>query len=284
MPYIRHLYYEEAGAGRPVILIHCPAVSHLLWRPLMARLRTICRCIAIDVRGHGKSGLGDCPWSLPDAAADLAMLVHRLDLKPAPILVGYSAGGLIALQAALDNPDLYAGFALIGGFSEVSTFFLKNKVRLGLVAVQLGLSAGVARNVVSTNHLSPEHARCMLPEAESVRPRALGTFYRETLRTSFTARLGEIRQPVLLIYGEGDRAMLPYYEKLMAGLPHGRAAFIPQCDHRVPTRHPAACADLLAEFVAQLEPPESDPLLLPSFRHPGVDLHAWDGSPPGQSW
>lgn len=279
MPYVRHLYYEEAGAGRPVILLHCPAVSHVLWRPLMARLRTACRCIAMDLRGHGRSGLGDCPWTLPDIAADLALLVRRLDLHPAPVLVGYSAGGLACLQAALDDPELYAGLALVGGFSECSTPYLRTKVSLGLLATRMGLAGAVGRNVVSTNHTTADHARAMLPDARTVRPRSLLCFYREAQRAHYTQRLGEIHHPVLLVYGEGDKVMLPYYRKLQAGLPNARTVFMPACDHRVPTRHPTALADLLAEFVSQLAPPAIDPVLLPSFRHPGVDLHPWDGHP-----
>ncbi|HWI66698.1 MAG TPA: alpha/beta fold hydrolase, partial [Symbiobacteriaceae bacterium] len=81
MPYVNHLYYEETGAGRPVILIHCPALSHIYWRPIMDRLGSVCRCIAIDIRGHGRSGLGDRPWRFADIAADVAMLTRALQLE-----------------------------------------------------------------------------------------------------------------------------------------------------------------------------------------------------------
>lgn len=279
MPYIRHLFYEETGAGRPVILIHCPAVSHLLWRPVITRLRTACRCFAIDLRGHGRSGLGDTPWTFTDIAADIAMLVRRLGLEPAPLLVGYSSGGSICLQAALDEPDLYGGLAIIGGFSECTTPHLRSKARLGLMAVRAGLTPLIGRSVVATNHATPEHAREMLPEARAVRPQALLSYLQETMRAGFTARLGEIHRPVLLVYGTDDDRMHPYYRKLRAGLPAARSAFVPRCGHQVPTRHPTALADLLAEFAAQLEPDETDPLLQPSFRHPGVDLHPLDGHP-----
>ena len=278
MPNIRHLYYEETGAGRPVILIHCPAVSHLLWRPVMTRLRTVCRPIAIDLRGHGQSGLGDSPWTFADIAADLAMLVHRLDLQQPPLLVGYSSGGPICLQAALDNPDLYAGLALIGSFSECTTLHLRSKVSMGMVAVRMGLTPLVGRAVVATNHATPEHAGAMRPEAQATRPQALLSYLHETMRASYTARLGAIKQPVLLVYGTGDDLMHPYYKKLREGLPSARAAFVPGCGHHVPTKHPHGLADLLAEFLGELEPPERRPLL-PTFRHPGVDLHPLDGHP-----
>lgn len=72
--------------------------------------------------------------------------------------------------------------------------------------------------------------------------------------------------------------MHPYYRKLRKGLPSARAAFVTGCAHQVPTRHPLALADLLAEFLSQLDPPGQEPLL-PTFCHPGVDLHPLDGHP-----
>lgn len=252
MPHIRHIYYEEAGEGRPVILLPCPALSHLYWKPLMELLQPYCHCIAMDVRGHGGSGLGEAPWTFADIAADIGVLVRRLGLSPAPVLVGYSAAGGICLQAALDEPDLYAGLVLIGGFSECSSLYLQSKILLGMTAVRLGLAKQVGRSVVSTNHVSPEHAAAMRVDAERVNPRALFTFYREARRANYTARLEAIRQPVLLIYGRDDEVIHPYYRIMSERLPNARAAFVAGADHRVPTRKPLQTARNLADFLDAL--------------------------------
>ncbi len=284
MPYIRHLYYEEAGAGRPVILIHCPAVSQLYWRPVVDRLSKSCRCLSVDLRGHGRSGLGDTPWSFPDLAADLDMLVRRLDLASnlpspldqKPVLVGFSTGGSVALQAVLDNPDLYSGLILVGSFSECSTVHLRTKIGLGLAATQAGMAALVGRSIASTNAVGPEHARLMMPEATHVRPASLACLLSESMRANFTPRLGEIRQPALLVYGEKDDPMHEYYRILRRGLCDARSVFVQHCDHRVPSRFPVAFADLVAEFLAQIEP---DPSMmpLPSLQHPGIHTDLWGG-------
>lgn len=263
MPYVRHLYYEQAGAGRPVILVHCPALSHLYWRPVVERLRGVCRCIAIDVRGHGRSGMGDTPWRFADIAADITMLVDRLELDQAPVLVGYSSGGSICLQAALDAPHRYAGLVLIGGLSEGTTLSLRAKTLLGLWAARAGLKTAVARSIVSTNHTTPLHRGDLLQDALRVHQRALVSFFEETLRANCTARLGEIDQPVLLLYGQKDEAMHPYYQLLRRGLRRAETAFVPGSDHRVPTRKPRATADLVAQFVARLVPRTEAPLPLP---------------------
>ncbi|HYG59443.1 MAG TPA: alpha/beta hydrolase [Symbiobacteriaceae bacterium] len=274
MPYAKHLYYEEAGAGRPVILIHCPALSHVYWRPVMERLKGVCRCVAIDLRGHGKSGLGDTPWTFRDAAADLHMLTETLHLER-PVLVGYSSGGTIALQAAIERPDLYGGLVPISSFSECCTWTLKAKVGMGILGVDLGLTRMIGPNIIGTNSVDKAHTQAMLPDAKGVNPVSLRCYMAETVRVNFTADLNRVQIPVLLVYGTDDDWMHVYYRILQERLPHARSIFFPRCDHRVPTRFPDSFADAVAEFVAGLEPDgrEEPVFLLPSLDHPGVEEH-----------
>ena len=279
MPYVDHLYYEETGAGQPVIFIHCPALSHIYWRPVMDRLGAVCRCIAVDLRGHGRSGKGDAPWSFKDAAADIAMLSRKLRLER-PVLVGYSSGGTIALRAAIDEPNLYGGLVPISAFSECCTLSMKIKVGLGLAGIGLGLTPMIGPNIIGTNSVDKAHTRAMLPDARNVNPVSLRSFLMETLRTSFTPDLGRIQIPVLLVYGTKDDWMHGYYRILHRALPAARATFFPGVDHRVPTRRPDDFADAVAEFLAQLAPedePEQFPLMAPSLNHPGVEQHQLDG-------
>lgn len=272
MPYVHHTYFESAGTGRPVIFIHCPFVSHIYWRPIVNRLRGVCQRIAFDLRGHGKSGLGDQPWSFHDISADIALLTRELELEQ-PILVGYSSGGTIALQAALDEPELYGGLVLVSGFSECSTLYLRTKTAAGLAAATLGLSGLAGSNVISTNAVDARHARAMLPDVRSVRRASIRSFLRETLKTNLSDRLPEIQIPALLVFGADDDLMHGYYRILRKGLPHARTVIVPQTDHRVPTRRPDDFAALLAEFVAERNEPPDD-LLIPQPQYqPGATEH-----------
>lgn len=275
MPYVNHLYYEETGAGRPVVFVHCPALSHIYWRPVMERLGSSCRCIAIDIRGHGRSGRRDTPWTFADIAGDLAMLTRELHLDD-PVLVGYSSGASIALTAALADPALYGGVVAVSAFSECCTLSMRAKVGLGLAAVKLGLVRFIGPNIIGTNSVGKAHTRAMLPDAKSVSPVALKSFLTETMRTNFSHRLHGIRIPVLLIYGTDDDWMHPYYRTLHERLPQARAIFFPKVDHRVPTRQPELFADAVAEFAAGLDAAPDEPWeipLLPTYEHPGVERH-----------
>jgi len=253
MPYVSHLYYEETGRGHPVIFIHCPALSHIYWSPVIHQLRDLCRSIALDIRGHGKSGLGETPWTFADIAGDVCMLTRSLALHK-PLLVGYSAGGSIALQAALDEPDLFGGLVLVSTFARCNSLYLAAKARLGLLAVGLGLPKFIGPTVVGTNSVDKAHTKAMLPDARQVHPTALASFFREVLRFDVTRQLPEVRPPTLLVYGADDEPMHRYYRVLQQGLPGARAVLFPGVDHRVPTRRPIQFADTLAAFVASLPP------------------------------
>jgi pimeloyl-ACP methyl ester carboxylesterase len=69
------------------------------------------RVIAPDIRGHGRGLRSQVPFTLEEAADDVAALIEQLDAAPA-VLVGYSMGGSIALLCAERHPDVVAGLVL----------------------------------------------------------------------------------------------------------------------------------------------------------------------------
>jgi pimeloyl-ACP methyl ester carboxylesterase len=67
--------------------------------PLLARKH---RVVAVDVRGHGKSG--DGPWSWSEAASDVAAVAAHSGMS-SPAVMGHSLGGMIATMLGHDHPD-----------------------------------------------------------------------------------------------------------------------------------------------------------------------------------
>jgi pimeloyl-ACP methyl ester carboxylesterase len=105
---------QVLGEGEPVALIHGLIVSNLAeWyftaAPVIARNR---RVLLYDLRGHGRTQRPDRGYDLTTMVADLAALLDGFDLRPVA-LVGYSFGGLIALQLQRKHPDRVSRLALI---------------------------------------------------------------------------------------------------------------------------------------------------------------------------
>ncbi|MFE7797444.1 alpha/beta fold hydrolase [Nocardia sp. NPDC057440] len=104
------LAYRDAGAGRPLVLLHASFVDSMMFNAQLPVLARRYRVIAPDARGHGESANATRPFRQTD---DLAALLRHLDLGPA-VLIGVSMGAMIAVDTALEHPDLVRALVVSG--------------------------------------------------------------------------------------------------------------------------------------------------------------------------
>ena len=112
------LYYEEHGAGEPLVLIHGGLASGAMWEPLLPDLVDGFRVITPDSRGYGRSTNPCGTLSYAQLADDVAALINALELDR-PVVGGYSDGGQVALELGERHPG--AAGALIVGAAYPST-------------------------------------------------------------------------------------------------------------------------------------------------------------------
>jgi pimeloyl-ACP methyl ester carboxylesterase len=105
------LHYDEHGSGTPLLLIHGTGADAAMWGDAIGLLAAGARVIAYDRRGHSRSA-GPPAAEYACHAEDAAMLLHGLGAAPAVVL-GWSTGGLIALELASTHPDLVRGLVLV---------------------------------------------------------------------------------------------------------------------------------------------------------------------------
>ena len=98
------LYYEEIGAGAPILLVHPAGATASTWGRLVDELARLGRVISYDRRGYARSG-GEPVRHMRTHTADAAMLLERAEGGPA-VVVGTSAGAAIAVDLAVRRPDL----------------------------------------------------------------------------------------------------------------------------------------------------------------------------------
>lgn len=102
-----------SGDGLPVVFLHSLAGNMGQWQAQLAHVRRSRRAVALDWRGHGRSGAPEpADWSMEAMAEDVAAAVERLGLRRF-VLVGHSAGGLVAAFYAARHPERVAGLFLL---------------------------------------------------------------------------------------------------------------------------------------------------------------------------
>jgi pimeloyl-ACP methyl ester carboxylesterase len=100
---------DFGGDGPPVLLLHGAGGDMSAWETFAPQLNG--RAVAVDLRGHGKSG--DGPWEWDAVLDDLDAVVVHLGLN-APVVVGHSLGGMLAGMWARRHPDCPAAVSLDG--------------------------------------------------------------------------------------------------------------------------------------------------------------------------
>jgi len=111
------MYYEIHGDGSPLALFHgAMGTIDSCFADLLPALAASRQVVAVELQGHGHTADVDRPLSYRQMAADAAALLEALDIEVAD-LVGYSLGGAVALELAIQHPDRVRRLVFAGGTS-----------------------------------------------------------------------------------------------------------------------------------------------------------------------
>lgn len=104
--------YLSAGEGRPVICLHGAGAEAVTWYPSISAIAECFHVIAPDIVGYGESDKLDAPYDRAYFSAWLKTFLSALSIAKAHI-IGLSQGGAIALQFALDHPEMVDKLVLV---------------------------------------------------------------------------------------------------------------------------------------------------------------------------
>jgi 3-oxoadipate enol-lactonase len=105
------LNFYRNGSGFPLVLLHSLALSAPMWVDIVGEFTPAHDVIALDMRGHGRSGWSKRDFSIADLAGDVIALLDHLGLAAADVL-GLSMGGSVALTLAGMAPERVRNLAL----------------------------------------------------------------------------------------------------------------------------------------------------------------------------
>lgn len=250
-----NLAYMEIGpANAPVLLfIHGLGSYAPAWKMNLEALSSQYRCIAIDLPGYGQSSKGAYSGSMTAFAATVARFIEEKQLG-AVTLVGHSMGGQIAMTLALTRPELVQRLVLAApaGFETFGPGE-KDWFRTGLSAkgTRLTPAKQIVQNYHSNFYNMPAEADFMIRDRLAMRTAAEFEWYCYIIPESVKGmvnepifnRMSEIKQPVLVIFGENDELIPNRFihggttrsvaEKGMAQLPNARLVMVPKAGHFV---------------------------------------------------
>lgn len=113
--------YEAHGAGTPaLVFVHGWSCDRSYWAGQLEPFSREFRVVAIDLAGHGESGLGRESWTIPAFGGDVAAVVDALDLERV-ILIGHSMGGDVIVEAARRLPGRVDGLVWIDVYKRLGT-------------------------------------------------------------------------------------------------------------------------------------------------------------------
>ncbi len=250
------LYYEDHGAGQPLVLLHGWGSSGQVWGAQLPELVREHRVVTVDWRGCGRSSRPAAGNTIANVARDILELVDALAL-PAPVLAGSSIAGAFVLEAARARPGRLGGLVLVDAGVHHFAQGLDEQMRDLLVALRADRAGTVAGMV--PNWYRPGASTAVIDW--TVRQILdSGVFIDELItdQARYDPRryLGELDVPVTFLHGALD-AEIPRQvpEECAALIPGAEVIFIDGAGHMAQQDQPELVNRALRAAVRQMTRP-----------------------------
>ncbi len=246
------LYFTERGSGPPLLLVHGLMVTGEMFEPVTEHFATRHRVIVPDLRGHGRSRGLPPPYTAAQLASDLARLLDHLSVDSSAVL-GYSQGGAIAQQLALDHPKRCHRLVLACTYAfnmATPREWLEGHLAPLLIGV-LG-TRRLAKLLFSQGltGISQERGDWLAGIMGNQDRRLMVSAFREAMAFDSRRRLAEIRCPTLVVAGSNDEAVPMHHAKMLhEGITGSRLGVIDGANHALIWTHTDEFLRVTDEFL-----------------------------------
>lgn len=251
------LHYRAVGTGEPLVFVHGLGSSGQDWRKQVEAFADRYRIIAFDVRGHGQSDKPEGPYSIPLFAADTAALLRALDAVPATV-VGLSMGGMIALQLAVDAPEVVRRLVVVNSMPEAKLDSLHDRWiywSRWLASRVFGMRT-TGRIIANRIFVKPEQGtlRHQFIERWAANDKQA---YLATIDAiagwSVVERLGDVTCPTLIVAADADYTSVAAKREYAAQIPNAKLVVINDSHHATPVERPQAFNHALDAFLQETD-------------------------------
>lgn len=251
-------YYERAGAGHPLILIHAGIADCSMWDEQYHVFAQNFQVIRYDMRGYGQTALVDMPYA---HVQDLGTLLNFLGIQQAHVL-GCSMGGTTALDFTLAHPERVSRLIAVTcrpeGYEFTSAppsqldameaaFQADDFEQLSELEVQMWVD-GPMRTPDQVNKALRDRVRAM--NVVALKNEALALGQPQPLDPPAAQRLHKISAPTLVIIGDLDRpVMLSAADFMVQTIPNARKVVMSGTAHLPSMEKPALFNEIVLDFL-----------------------------------
>jgi pimeloyl-ACP methyl ester carboxylesterase len=250
------LYYESAGQGEPIVLVHGGQMDRRMWDRQFFSLAKTHHVTRYDVRGYGQSPAATMPYSDDD---DLLALLDHLRISKTH-LVGLSLGGRISLDFALTHPERVQSIVLVG--PGMSGFNWSKESQQSFMAVVNAIQhSGPQRAVemwLKDPYMVPamEHAdiapRLRELATDNMRAWLSNDALARGIEPPAAKRLKSLRVPALVIVGSRDVPDIQrIVERISHEVPGAKKVVIEGAGHIVNMEKPDDFDRVLSDWLAE---------------------------------
>ena len=250
------LYYEVAGAGEPVVLIHGGFGDRRMWDDQFEVLARDYQVLRYDHRGFGRSPAPDTTYS---PVRDLIALLDRAEMDRAHI-VGNSLGGALAITFAILHPERVRSLTVVASGADGFRYPQSDiEAITEVVALMRGgkkeeaLTKWLANPmlaVVNTEPAVKEKVERMVRENAGIW--TMDAWPQQPLTPSARERLGRLRVPTLVVIGDRDAASVRRFADSTARMiPDAERVVMTGTDHLPHMEKPDEFNRMLLEFLAE---------------------------------
>ncbi len=258
------IHYQVSGEGPAIVLLHGYTGSHQDWAFQIPVLSERYKVVAIDHRGHGKSEAPSSAdsYSIEILAQDVRCLLEQLGIGKC-CLVGHSMGGFIALELALDHPDMVTALVLVdtssGEFERVPGY-AELRAKLDELARNEGMEAAFEYNATHNPMIRERFERH--PQLRQIsRQRMLNTTVDGYIYVGraisqwkpVTYRLSEIKVPTLIFVGEEDTPFHNASQVMKESIANAQLVTVAGVGHSPHEEAPDVFNQALVSFLAGLD-------------------------------
>lgn len=245
------IFVRDEGTGESVLLLHGHTLDHRVWDDVShdlvaAGLRTLCP----DLRGHGRSDRPSRGYHWSHHVADVVGVLAQRDITSA-VVVGFSYGGGVALEMALEHPGLVQRLILVSPVLPDRPFedeFMANLKQVARTIRGEGLRQAMEGPWLASPLFTPSLRRPGVRDrlAAIVRDFPGADYLAESIDPpardwTVPERLGEIRAATVVLTGELEMAgFRGWAAEIAAGVPEARLAVVSGCGHLLPFEAPDA--------------------------------------------